>query len=142
MRFAAVKPCSRRSSTGSAAGQLTGRCCRGSAPRPAETAPAAQRAALIGWCQVRVHRQHGRGRAGRGGHVRHPRPAARPERLGRPDDGHLHVVAFGWLILPIVAFGLDSTLDPATLALYPLRTQPLAVGLLAASAAGAWPLAN
>jgi ABC-2 type transport system permease protein len=50
--------------------------------------------------------------------------------------------AFGWLIVPIVAFGLDSTLDPATLALYPLRTRPLAMGLLAASAAGAWPLAN
>jgi ABC-2 type transport system permease protein len=52
------------------------------------------------------------------------------------------VFAFGWLILPLVAFGLDSTLDPATLALYPLRTRPLAVGLLAASATGAWPLAN
>jgi ABC-2 type transport system permease protein len=52
------------------------------------------------------------------------------------------VFAFGWLIVPIVAFGLDSTLDPATLALYPLRTRPLAVGLLAASATGAWPLAN
>jgi ABC-2 type transport system permease protein len=50
--------------------------------------------------------------------------------------------ALGWLILPIFAFGLDGTLDPATLALYPLRTRPLAVGLLAASAAGAWPLAN
>ncbi len=50
--------------------------------------------------------------------------------------------AFGWLVLPIFAFGLDGTLDPATLALYPLRTRPLAVGLLAASAAGAWPLAN
>jgi len=50
--------------------------------------------------------------------------------------------AFGWLILPLVAFGLDDTLDPATLALYPLRTRPLAVGLLAASATGAWPLAN
>jgi ABC-2 type transport system permease protein len=50
--------------------------------------------------------------------------------------------AFGWLILPLVAFGLDATLDPATLALYPLRTRPLAVGLLAASATGAWPLAN
>jgi ABC-2 type transport system permease protein len=50
--------------------------------------------------------------------------------------------AFGWLILPLLAFGLDSTLDPATLALYPLRTRPLAVGLLAASATGAWPLAN
>jgi ABC-2 type transport system permease protein len=50
--------------------------------------------------------------------------------------------AFGWLILPIFAFGLDGTLDPATVALYPLRTRPLAAGLLAASASGAWPLAN
>jgi ABC-2 type transport system permease protein len=50
--------------------------------------------------------------------------------------------AFGWLILPIFAFGLDGTLDPATLALYPLRLRPLATGLLSASAAGAWPLAN
>jgi ABC-2 type transport system permease protein len=52
------------------------------------------------------------------------------------------VLAFGWLILPIFAFGLDGTLDPATLALYPLRTGPLATGLLAASATGAWPAAN
>jgi ABC-2 type transport system permease protein len=52
------------------------------------------------------------------------------------------VFALGWLVLPIFAFGLDSTLDPASLALYPLRTRPLAAGLLAASAAGAWPLAN
>ena len=50
--------------------------------------------------------------------------------------------AFGWLVLPVLIFGLDGTLDPATLALYPLRTRPLAVGLLAASCAGAWPLAN
>jgi ABC-2 type transport system permease protein len=50
--------------------------------------------------------------------------------------------AFGWLILPLIAFGLDGTLDPATLALYPLRTRPLAVGLLAASATGAWPAAS
>jgi ABC-2 type transport system permease protein len=52
------------------------------------------------------------------------------------------VFAFGWLIVPLLTFGLDGTLDPATLALYPLRTRPLAVGLLAASATGAWPLAN
>jgi ABC-2 type transport system permease protein len=52
------------------------------------------------------------------------------------------VFAFGWLILPLLTFGLDGTLDPATLALYPLRTRPLATGLLAASATGAWPLAN
>src|SRR5580692_1898723 len=50
--------------------------------------------------------------------------------------------ALGWLIPPIMATGLDGTLDPATLALYPLRTRPLAVGLLAASATGAWPAAN
>jgi ABC-2 type transport system permease protein len=52
------------------------------------------------------------------------------------------VFGFGWLILPIFVFGLDSTLDPAALSLYPLRLRPLAVGLLAASATGAWPLAN
>jgi ABC-2 type transport system permease protein len=52
------------------------------------------------------------------------------------------VFAFGWLGLPLMVFGLDGKLDPATLALYPLRTRPLAVGLVAASAAGAWPLAN
>jgi ABC-2 type transport system permease protein len=52
------------------------------------------------------------------------------------------VLAFGWLIAPIMVFSVDATLDPATLALYPLRTRPLAAGLLAASATGAWPLAN
>ncbi|HUJ06662.1 MAG TPA: hypothetical protein VLX31_11190 [Streptosporangiaceae bacterium] len=52
------------------------------------------------------------------------------------------VFAFGWLIAPIMSFGLDGTLDPAALQLYPLRTRPLAAGLVAASAAGAWPLAN
>ena len=50
--------------------------------------------------------------------------------------------AFGWLIVPIFVFGLDSTLDPATLQLYPLRTRPLAAGLLCASFTGAWPIAN
>jgi len=50
--------------------------------------------------------------------------------------------ALGWLILPIFAFGLDGTLDPATIALYPLRTRQLVPALLAASATGAWPVAN
>src|SRR6202020_1484780 len=50
--------------------------------------------------------------------------------------------ALGWLTLPVVAFGLDATLDPAALRLYPLRTPSLAAGLLAASATGAWPAAN
>jgi len=52
------------------------------------------------------------------------------------------IFAFGWLGLPMLLFGLDSTLDPATLALYPLRIRQLALGLLAASCTGAWPLAN
>jgi ABC-2 type transport system permease protein len=52
------------------------------------------------------------------------------------------VFAFGWLILPLLNFSLDGTLDPATLALYPLSTRSLASGMLAASATGAWPLAN
>ena len=52
------------------------------------------------------------------------------------------VFAFGWLIAPIMVFGVDSTLDPATLALYPLRMPGLAAGLLAASFTGIWPLAN
>jgi ABC-2 type transport system permease protein len=52
------------------------------------------------------------------------------------------VFAVVWLILPLVVFGLDSTLDPATLALYPLRTRTIAAGLLAASATGPWPLAT
>ncbi len=47
-----------------------------------------------------------------------------------------------WLVMPVFIFGLDSTLDPATLALYPLRTRQLAVGMLAASATGAWPAAT
>jgi ABC-2 type transport system permease protein len=52
------------------------------------------------------------------------------------------VFVFGWLIAPIMVFTVDSTLDPSTLALYPLRTRKLAIGLLAASFTGAWPVAN
>jgi ABC-2 type transport system permease protein len=52
------------------------------------------------------------------------------------------VFGVAWLILPLVVFSADGTLDPATLALYPVRIRPLAVGLLAASATGAWPLAT
>jgi ABC-2 type transport system permease protein len=52
------------------------------------------------------------------------------------------VFGVAWLIVPLVAFGLDSALDPATLALYPIRLRQLAVGLLAASATGAWPVAT
>ncbi|NUP78440.1 MAG: hypothetical protein HOV96_12935, partial [Nonomuraea sp.] len=65
-----------------------------------------------------------------------------------PDDvaAELVIVAFtlfllSWMIVPLLAFGLDDTLDPARLSLFPLRTRELAVGMFTASATGAWPLA-
>ncbi|GAA2319992.1 hypothetical protein GCM10010149_85950 [Nonomuraea roseoviolacea subsp. roseoviolacea] len=51
-------------------------------------------------------------------------------------------ILVGWMVVPLLAFGLDDTLDPARLALFPLRTRDLATGLLAASATGAWPVAT
>ncbi|MBB5777333.1 ABC-2 type transport system permease protein [Nonomuraea jabiensis] len=58
----------------------------------------------------------------------------------------LVIVAFtafliGWMIVPLMAFGLDDTLDPAKLSLLPLRTGQLAVGMFTASVTGVWPLA-
>ncbi|MEV4459092.1 hypothetical protein [Microbispora sp. NPDC049633] len=50
--------------------------------------------------------------------------------------------AVGWVVVPLMAFGLDETLDPARLALFPLTTRQLATGMFAASAAGPWPLAS
>ncbi|GAA0388072.1 transporter [Acrocarpospora corrugata] len=47
-----------------------------------------------------------------------------------------------WMIVPLLAFGLDETLDPSRLALFPLTTRQLATGLFAASATGAWPIAS
>ncbi|NUT09110.1 MAG: hypothetical protein HOQ38_01440 [Nonomuraea sp.] len=65
-----------------------------------------------------------------------------------PDDvaAELVIVAFtlfllSWMIVPLLAFGLDDTLDPARLSLFPLRTRELAIGMFTASATGAWPLA-
>ncbi|MEW9527036.1 hypothetical protein [Microbispora sp. NPDC049125] len=52
------------------------------------------------------------------------------------------VFTAAWIVVPLLAFGLDETLDPARLALFPLTTRQLATGLLAASAAGPWPLAS
>ncbi|NBE98328.1 hypothetical protein FE391_22300 [Nonomuraea sp. KC401] len=49
---------------------------------------------------------------------------------------------FGWMIVPLLAFGLDDTLDPAKLSLFPLRTGRLAVGMFTASVTGVWPLAT
>ncbi|WP_342776279.1 hypothetical protein, partial [Nonomuraea terrae] len=66
-----------------------------------------------------------------------------------PDDIALSVtvVAYAsllvsWMVMPLLAFGLDDTLDPAKLALFPLRTRDLALGLFTASVTGVWPLAT
>ena len=48
----------------------------------------------------------------------------------------------GWMVVPLLAFGLDDTLDPARLSLFPLPTRRLAVGMFTASATGVWPLAT
>ncbi|MGI5283904.1 hypothetical protein ACQEVF_11280 [Nonomuraea polychroma] len=48
---------------------------------------------------------------------------------------------FAWMIVPLLAFGLDDTLDPAKLSLFPLRTRTLAVGMFTASVTGVWPAA-
>ncbi|MFI6506771.1 hypothetical protein ACIBCT_04130 [Streptosporangium sp. NPDC050855] len=48
----------------------------------------------------------------------------------------------GWAIVPLLAFGLDDTLDPSRLALFPLRTGRLATGMFAASITGVWPAAT
>ncbi|MEV4890230.1 hypothetical protein AB0K48_12650 [Nonomuraea sp. NPDC055795] len=69
-------------------------------------------------------------------------------RLAEPAMAtNLAVLAFtmfwiGWAIVPLLAFGLDDTLDPARLSLFPLRTGQLAVGMFAASATGVWPAAT
>ncbi|MGP4096182.1 hypothetical protein [Nonomuraea sp. KM90] len=47
----------------------------------------------------------------------------------------------GWMVVPLLAFGLDDTLDPAKLSLFPLRTRRLAIGLFTASVTGVWPAA-
>lgn len=48
----------------------------------------------------------------------------------------------GWVIGPLIAFGMDETLDPGRLRLLPLRRRQLVTGLLAASAVGVGPLAT
>ncbi|MEV5889852.1 hypothetical protein [Nonomuraea fuscirosea] len=68
-------------------------------------------------------------------------------RFAPPDiAASLVVVAFtvllvGWMTVPLLVFGLDDTLDPAKLALFPLRTGRLAVGMFTASVTGVWPAA-
>ncbi|MGC5013632.1 hypothetical protein ACLQ2R_22965 [Streptosporangium sp. DT93] len=48
----------------------------------------------------------------------------------------------GWVVVPLMAFGLDDTLDPSRLSLFPLRTGRLATGMFAASVTGVWPAAT
>ncbi|MGC4897069.1 ABC transporter permease [Micromonospora sp. DT31] len=43
------------------------------------------------------------------------------------------VLTLGWLLLPLVFFGVDETLDPARFALLPLTRRTLVTGLLAAA---------
>ncbi|GAA0982615.1 transporter [Acrocarpospora macrocephala] len=52
------------------------------------------------------------------------------------------LAVLSWMIVPLLAFGLDETLDPSRLALFPLTTRQLATGMFAASATGAWPIAS
>ncbi|WP_344976991.1 hypothetical protein [Streptosporangium fragile] len=52
------------------------------------------------------------------------------------------VLLVGWAVVPLLAFGLDDTLDPSRLALFPLRTGQLAAGMFAASITGVWPVAT
>jgi ABC-2 type transport system permease protein len=46
------------------------------------------------------------------------------------------VVVLGWVLLPLVFFGVDETIDPARFALLPLRRRTLVTGMLAAAAVG------
>lgn len=64
---------------------------------------------------------------------------------GTVDDAELRLaaVAFGgsgivlsWILLPLVFFGVDETLDPARFALFPLRRRVLVPGMLAAAVIG------
>ncbi|HEY8532405.1 MAG TPA: ABC transporter permease [Micromonospora sp.] len=46
------------------------------------------------------------------------------------------VSTLSWLLLPLVFFGVDETLDPARFALLPLRRRTLVIGLLTAALLG------
>lgn len=68
--------------------------------------------------------------------------------LGRlPGGGDVLVLLFtglvvGWMLGPLLAFGVDETLDAGRLVLLPLRPTQLVVGLLAASTVGIAPIAT
>ncbi|MEJ5944875.1 hypothetical protein WDZ17_06145 [Pseudokineococcus basanitobsidens] len=46
------------------------------------------------------------------------------------------VLVLGWVVVPLVAFGADPSLDPARFATLPVRPRPLATGLLVAALVG------
>ncbi|MGI8516009.1 MAG: hypothetical protein ACR2NT_12970 [Acidimicrobiia bacterium] len=46
------------------------------------------------------------------------------------------VLAFGWIVIPLLAAALDDTVEPTRLALLPIPNLRLATGLLAAAAVG------
>ncbi len=48
----------------------------------------------------------------------------------------------GWVLTPLVAFGVDETVDPARFALLPIRPQTLQQGLLVSSLIGYFPAGN
>ena len=52
------------------------------------------------------------------------------------------VLTLGWVALPVLAFGVDETLDPSRLALLPLTRRDLVVGMFTSSAVGLWPAAS
>ena len=91
--------------------------------------------------RARCHSSSARSRADR--RCRHLRgPGAAERRYSVTLTTAIFTVfAFGWLILPIMSFGLDGTLDPAMLALYPLRTRslPSACSRPPRPARGRWP---
>ncbi|MDR7279954.1 ABC transporter permease [Catenuloplanes atrovinosus] len=51
-------------------------------------------------------------------------------------------VVLGWLLMPLVFFGVDETLDPARFALLPLERRTLVAGMFAAALAGVPALAT
>lgn len=46
------------------------------------------------------------------------------------------LLVVGWVLMPLILFGVDETLDPARFALLPLRRRTLLTGLLAAAMVG------
>jgi ABC-2 type transport system permease protein len=46
------------------------------------------------------------------------------------------VLVLGWVLLPLILFGVDETLDPARFALLPVRRRTLLTGLMAAAMVG------